>query len=293
MKIAPLRLHSDDFRVDLKANWRFELAELAEQMATAVEWLKTAKDIVVFTGAGISAESGIPTFRDQNGLWSKFPPDRFATLGGLGGVLMTDPGLLADFILAVLEPIVAARPNPGHKALADLQQVAAVTVITQNIDGLHQEAGSKRVYEVHGSLFEIVDGHGRSVGRLSKEEVQHIVEAVRVTRSNKSVRTALLTALKPAIHFGIGGIRRPKVVLFGEAMAEPDWSLALEAIRHCDCMLMVGTSATVYPAAALPREARLKGARLIAVDPKPCDADTWLRGTAATILPDLVSRVMT
>src|SRR5262249_44213642 len=127
----------------------------------AVNCLRRAERVVIFTGAGVSAESGIPTFRDAGGLWQKFPPEQFASWAGLLRTALLDPARLAEFLAAVLEPVAVAKPNPGHHAIAALEKHVLTTVVTQNVDGLHQEAGSTRVREIHGTFFEIVTWQGR------------------------------------------------------------------------------------------------------------------------------------
>ena len=112
---------------------------------TAVLALRKARRVVAFTGAGISAESGVPTFRDAEGFWQRFPPEKFATWKGLISTAASDPRSVAEFVLNVVEPIATAEPNPGHQALAELERQVPTTVITQNIDGLHQTAGSTTV----------------------------------------------------------------------------------------------------------------------------------------------------
>jgi len=251
--------------------------------------LRAARDIVVFTGAGVSAESGIPTFRDNEGLWRRFPPDRFATWEGLTRTVVADPRLFAEFLIAVLDPIAAARPNPGHLAIAELEKHARVTVVTQNIDSLHQDAGNSVVREVHGSLFEIVTLKGRFVKRLSRVEVMDLVVRLKDAVNGPLVLPRILAAVRPVLSLGLTSIHRPKVVLFGEAMAEPAWSLAQQAVRSCDCLLAVGTSATVMPAALLPGMAHSAGARVISVNPVPAEADINLTGPAATLLPALLN----
>ena len=124
-----------------------------DPMAQADDWLRRAGKVVVFTGAGASAESGVPTFRDDAGFWQEFAPEEFAHWKGLLATALVRPRRLAEFVYAVLGPIAAAEPNAGHRAIASLEKHANVTVVTQNIDGLHQEAGSRRVLEVHGSLL--------------------------------------------------------------------------------------------------------------------------------------------
>lgn len=264
------------------------MSDDAGNLSSAAECLRAAKNVVVFTGAGISAESGIPTFRDSDGLWERFSPERFATWDGLVKTAVADPRLFTDFLIAVLEPIAVAAPNPAHLAVAELEKHVRVIVVTQNVDGLHQEAGSTTVHEVHGSIFEIVTLGGRFVRLLSRTEIQGIVRKLREARE---ATLALPKALR-AIHSMLGpsgvSIHRPKIVLFGEAMAEPAWSLAQEAAERCDCMITVGTSAMVMPAAMLPGIARSAGASIIDVGLAPGEADFPLTGPAARVLPGLV-----
>ena len=132
---------------------------------TAVLALRRAKRVVVFTGAGMSAESGIPTFRDSDGFWQRFPPEQFASWRGLLQTALTSPHSVAEFVLNVVEPIAKAAPNAGHRAVAGLDRRVKTTVVTQNIDGLHQSAGSQDVLEVHGSLLEVVDVSTRKLVR--------------------------------------------------------------------------------------------------------------------------------
>ncbi len=139
----------------------------ADNWSTAVSALRNAKHVVGFSGAGMSAESGILTFRDADGFWQRFPPERFATWRGLWKTATTDPHSVADFVLNVVDPIARAEANPGHRAVAALERRAKTTVVTQNVDGLHQTSGSTDVLEVHGSLLEVVD-------RLTAQVVQRI-----------------------------------------------------------------------------------------------------------------------
>ncbi len=132
----------------------------------------------MFTGAGVSAESGIPTFRDDEGFWQQFPVREFATWKGLVRTAIRRPRRLADFIHAVLHPIAVAKPNAGHRAIAEMEKHVGVTVVTQNIDNLHQEAGNTIVHEVHGSLFEVVTRRGRFIRLLSRRQLLQIAEAL-------------------------------------------------------------------------------------------------------------------
>ena len=254
----------------------------------AAHWLRSARNVVVFTGAGISGESGIATFRDEGGFWSQFPPEQFATWNGLLKTAATRPRHLAEFLLALLEPVARATPNPGHRAIEQLEHHTCVTVVTQNVDGLHQEAGNTVVHEIHGSLFEIVTLSGRFVRLVSRRELLQIVEAVRGTLDRWFVLPRLLAAVSPVLRLDPGSVHRPKIVLFGEPMAEPAWTQSLAAAGACDLMLVVSTSGEVLPAAMLPHEARAAGAKLIGVGPEMGNADCWLSGPAGEVLPALV-----
>jgi NAD-dependent deacetylase len=256
----------------------------------AAGWLRSANEVVVFTGAGVSAESDIPTFRDEDGFWQRFPVGNFATWQGILRSAIHRPRQLAEFLYSLIYPIAAAKPNNGHLAIAELENHVGITVVTQNIDNLHQDAGSTIVLEIHGSFFEIVNRKGRFIKILSRKKLLAIGKHLdRICRC-KVVLPQLLTAIHPLAGLGFKGFYYPRLVLFGDALAEPAWTRALDAVRHCDCMIQVGTSGMVMPAAMLPLEAKDFGAKIITIDPHEGQGDVWLRGTAATILPQLVRR---
>lgn len=243
--------------------------------------------MVVFTGAGVSVESGIATFRDDGGFWDRFPPEQFAHTAGLVNALRNEPSRLAEFFYEVISPIAQARPNPAHRAIAAFEQSIPVIVVTQNVDGLHQMAGSSDVHEIHGSLLAVRSTLG-GIQHLTREDLQHVSEALQRAKSMAS-RRRLLWALRSLIGISYKGTYRPDVVMFGEALREPDWELAQRAVRECDVMLVVGTSGVVMPAAGLPSEARIRGARVINIDPFPPSAPgLWLRGKAGEVLPALL-----
>jgi NAD-dependent SIR2 family protein deacetylase len=179
-------------------------------------------------------------------------------------------------------------PNAGHRAIADLEKHVGVTVVTQNIDRLHQEAGSTVVHEVHGSLLEVISHRGRLVRTLSRRQLLEMAEALKRAQPGRFALLHVLRAIRPMAGIGLRGLHFPRIVLFGDAMADPAWPQAREAVRHCDCMIQVGTSGMVMPAAKLPAEAKAAGAKLITVDPHAGGGDVWLQGTAATMLPRLV-----
>jgi len=260
-----------------------------DEFAAAAGWLRAARRVVVFSGAGASAESGIPTFRDPDGLWTRFPPEQFATPDGLRAIAERSPRRAAEFVHALLQPIAEAAPNPGHHAAAALQRHARTTVVTQNIDGLHQEAGSRDVKEVHGSVFQITSDRGELLRRITREELRQVVARLAaVLREGALDLASALAAVKPILGIEAGRVYRPSLVLFGEPMAEPDWCEALAATEDCDCLITVGTSGVVYPAAMLPEMATSAGGKVIHIGPEPGFGDVWLRGGAGRLLPELL-----
>ncbi len=232
--------------------------------------LRAARHLVVFTGAGMSAESGVPTFRDaQTGLWAQYDPAELAT----PEAFRQHPKRVWDWYAWRRELVARARPNPGHRAVAEMERyVPQVTVVTQNVDGLHQDAGSSRVIELHGNLRRIV------CSRCRRE----------VPREQWA----------PAGPEGVprcphcGGLLRPDVVWFGEPLPGDAWRAAQQAMRTADGVLVVGTSGLVYPAAGLPLEAKAQGAWTMEVNPTPsalsAEMDYVLRGPAGEVLPALV-----
>ena len=265
------------------------MENLRDCITKAAESLRQAKHVVVFTGAGMSAESGIATFRDRGGLWRDFPPDQFGNLPGLERTALYQPRRLAEFLIQLLEPIAAAEPNDGHRAVAALQDHTRVTVVTQNVDRLHQDAGSREVWEIHGSLFTIIDSQGDVLRTLSRRQLREIVTSLwRLVDNRVVLLPQLMWRVRTMFGFRVGGTYRPDIVLFGESMADPAWVRAMEATEQCDCFLSVGTSATVYPAAFLPEEAAAAGTTTIVVDPNGGTGDHVLAGPAARVLPELV-----
>ncbi|KAB0596818.1 NAD-dependent deacylase [Cupriavidus pauculus] len=235
----------------------------AADLEAARAWVHAAQNIFVLTGAGISAESGVPTFRDAlTGLWARFDPEELAT----EEAYRRQPALVWQWYQHRRELVSAAKPNPAHYALAELARRKSVTLVTQNIDGLHQQAGSEHVVELHGNLFanKWLDGCGRC------DTVPPV--------PGEPPHCALC-----------GAMMRPGVVWFGEDLPRVARFRADHAAQHCDLCLVVGTSGLVYPAAALPGLAKEHGARVIVVNPQPSalddTADLVLRAAAGECLP--------
>ncbi|HWP18844.1 MAG TPA: NAD-dependent deacylase [Burkholderiaceae bacterium] len=238
-------------------------------------WVEAAGQVCVLTGAGMSAESGVPTFRDAlSGLWARYDPQELATEAGF----RSDPQLVWDWYASRREGVRAAEPNAGHMALARWQAAhpGRMTVVTQNVDDLHQRAGSTEVLCLHGSLF--VDAWLDPCPRLARGEL-----ACDPRRAAPG---------RPPRCEACGNLVRPGVVWFGEALPWNPLDGAQRAARHCTLMLVVGTSGMVYPAAGLPGVAKHCGARVVVINPHPTEldglADVVLRGTAAQLLPQLL-----
>jgi NAD-dependent deacetylase len=244
-------------------------------MERAAEILAGARRGVALTGAGISAESGIPTFRGEEGLWTQYDPVKVATIERF----REDPREYWTVARERGPAVLAAQPNPAHVALAGLEQSGhVVAVVTQNTDGLHQDAGSRRVVELHGS--------GRTVQCLDCGTVE----------PRRDVQTRLEFQMPPRCRICGGMFLKPTVVLFGEPMPITAVEDAMSLAREADVMLIVGTSLVVYPAADLPLVASRAGATLIIVnaEPTPFDdrADAVLRGRIGEVLPAVVSDSM-
>jgi NAD-dependent deacetylase len=232
--------------------------------------LSETHSIVALTGAGISAESGIPTFRGPQGLWRNFSPEKLATPEAFA----RDPRLVWEWYDWRRGIIHNAQPNPGHRALAEIERRktaggGSFTLVTQNVDGLHDRAGSRNSAKLHGDIWLV-----RCVGCGAAEENHQVP----------------LEPLPPRCR--CGALLRPGVVWFGEALPESEWQRALEASSRAEIFMVIGTSATVYPAAGLAEVAREAGAKLAVVNPQatPLDgiADWVLRGPAGEILPRLL-----
>jgi NAD-dependent deacetylase len=240
----------------------------------AAELLSAARKGVAFTGAGVSAESGIPTFRGVGGLWTKYDPVKVSSIDSF----MQDP--TAYWMVSKERGAIAlaARPNPGHLALVALEAAGfLVAIVTQNTDGLHQASGSRRVVEVHGS----------------SRTVQCLDCGIRESRA--VVQARLAVQMPPQCKSCGGTHLKPSVVLFGEPMPVAAMHEALALAQSADVMLVVGSSLVVHPAADIPLAAVRSGATLIIVnaEPTPFDslAEVVIHGRAGEVLPEILSQV--
>lgn len=249
-----------------------------------------AQRLVVLTGAGVSKESGIPTFRDaQTGLWAKYDPQRLASREGF----LADPACVWGWYDFRRNKVWCVQPNAGHQAIQHLEAICqqvtpkrSFTLITQNIDNLHQKAGSQQVLELHGNIFEYKCLDCEQPFLLSQlEGDEHVTQS-------KDFEALAELPLPPQCQL-CGGWIRPNVVWFGEMLNDGILSAAYDASRQADVMIVAGTSGVVYPAADLPAQAKRSGAVLIEVNPEPSALsplmDVSLKGTSAELLPDLVN----
>jgi NAD-dependent deacetylase len=230
------------------------------------QWLKEARFVVVLTGAGVSAESGVPTYRGAGGLWQGSDFRELASLEGF----QRDPKKVWAWYNERRRQLKQVRPNPGHYALAELERrLGGFALITQNVDRLHQAAGSRNVVELHGNIWEV-----RCTGCGRVED-----------------RTGIELPAEPHCS-QCGAWLRPNVVWFGEMLPEHAWQRAESWTRQADLFLVIGTSAEVWPAAGLIHLARQSGARIVEINPHETAAsslaDVILRGKSGEILPQLL-----
>ena len=227
--------------------------------------IKNYKKIVFVTGAGISQESEIPTFRGNNGLWRNYDPMKLATIDAF----YDNPKLVWEWYNERRNNIFQAQPNPGHNAIAELEKYAQVVILTQNIDGLHKKAGSLNVLELHGSIVKIKC----SVCDYNEEILTEISDFPPLCKC--------------------GNILRPDVVWFGESLPQDVWQNAIEFSSQCDLMVIVGTSLVVSPANTLPLYAKQNNATLIEINPENTklsgEMDEIIRNTSVETLPKLIS----
>jgi NAD-dependent deacetylase len=237
-------------------------------LSAAAQALRSGRRIAVLTGAGISAESGVPTFRDaQTGLWARYRPEELAT----PEAFERDSKMVWEWYQWRRELVGKARPNPAHYALVEIERRSpAFALITQNVDGLHRQAGSRNVFELHGNIH-----------RNKCFEGGHAVE-----------RWENDGAVPPRCPH-CGGRARPAVVWFGEMLPEAELQQAIAETQHCDLFLCVGTSTVVEPAASLPFAAIEHGATVVEINARPTPltrcATHVLNGPAGVILPQLVA----
>jgi NAD-dependent deacetylase len=243
-------------------NFPADLIELLRKSRSA-KW-------AVLTGAGVSQESGLRTFRDaQVGLWAQYKPEDLAS----PAAFRRDPKLVWDWYTWRREAVKAVRPNPGHYALAEIEkQIPSFTLITQNVDGLHRMAGSQNVLELHGNIQRVRCAECYTFTEIWGDDTESVPQC--------SV---------------CGGLLRPDVVWFGEALPREQLEAAVEAARSCDIFFSIGTSGVVQPAASLAHAARNRGAVVVEINAEPTPltpkVDYVFHGKSGEILPELVKAI--
>ena len=252
------------------------MSDLEQAISIARGWLRTAEKVVVVTGAGISTDSGIPDFRGPQGLWTKNPQaEKMATLQHYMG----DPEVRKRAWQNRLEQFAGERrPNPGHAAIVALEGLGKLhTLITQNVDGLHQAAGSTpaKIVEIHGTMREVM-----CMECGERAPMERALARVRAGEDDPPCRSC-------------GGILKSATISFGQSLVQADLERASRAASDCDLMLAVGSTLAVYPAAAVVPAAKRNGARVVILNAEPTEmdhiADVILRGSISDILPRLVA----
>lgn len=240
----------------------------------AVNLIRSSKHLVVVSGAGVSVESGIPAFRGESGLWTRFDPQKYASLDGF----TKNPGRSWHLFMELLVLIAQAKPNAAHHDLASLERCRYLkAIITQNIDGFHQLAGSQNVIEIHGTMRNLICTECKQ--RLSSRGMIFDSED--------------LPPICPC-----GGILKPEALLFGESIPSKPYFKSLKQIRLADVVLLIGTSGVVHPVSEFPEIALRHGARLIEINPeesvftRPCNT-LHLKGKATTVLGELKKALTT
>jgi len=240
----------------------------AERSISAVKArLARARAVTVLTGAGISADSGVPTFRGADGLWRNFRAEDLATPEAFA----RDPRLVWEWYNWRRELIATKSPNPAHYVLADLERrLERFWLITQNVDGLHRAAGSQQLSEIHGNIWKV---RCTRCGRVDE---------------NRTVPIAILPSCTAC-----NGLLRPHIVWFGESLATEDLDRSYEALRRCEVLLIIGTSGVVYPAASFAPVAKAAGAFVVEINldatPNTEVVDVSLQGRAKEVVPELLS----
>ncbi|MBI5178005.1 MAG: NAD-dependent deacylase [Nitrospinae bacterium] len=239
-----------------------------DDLARVRERLAIAKSVAVLTGAGVSAESGVPTFRGPQGLWRNFRPEELAT----PDAFERDPKLVWEWYDWRRGLIAPLKPNPGHYAIAEMEKrFPEFLLITQNVDGLHRVAGNAKMVELHGNIW-----HARCT-------------AEGTVRENRDVP---LKEIPPRCR--CGALLRPHIVWFGESLEEDVLEKAVNSCKRCEVLIVAGTSSVVQPAASLAGIAREAGAFVVEVNPEETPltpmADAYLQGASGLILPQLMMK---
>ncbi|PZC75979.1 hypothetical protein B5X24_HaOG205272 [Helicoverpa armigera] len=272
---------------------RIMASRQSSDMPKFKEALKSAKEVVILSGAGISAESGIPTFRGAGGFWRKYQAANLAT----PGAFRTSPSLVWEFYHYRREVAAKAQPNPGHIAIAQYEAKygtdKTITVITQNVDGLHVRAGTKNLIELHGNLYKTRCTKCKEVLVNNDSPICEALEGRGAPDATVVGSDIPVKSLPHCKKTGCGGLLRPHIVWFGENLDPAVMDKAQAAMATCDICLVVGTSSVVYPAAMFAPQAAARGAIVAEfnIEPTPATSDFhyYFEGPCGTTLPEALA----
>jgi len=254
-----------------------EMNTIDAQIKEVADLIRRSDKVLVFTGAGVSTESGIPDFRSADGIWSKYDPEDFTIQKFLSDKKTRKMhwDLLSDGDLSMFK----AAPNPAHHAITDLKKTGKLYgVVTQNVDGLHQKAGlpDELVFQLHGDL-----SHAKCLECGSRFPMQTVAEWMR-------------SDIQEPVCAKCSGMLKPDAVLFGEQLPTDVLLEAERRSRNCDLCIVLGSTLSVYPAALIPRYASENGAKLVIINLGPTELDSWadirIEGKAGEVMPDIVAR---
>jgi len=266
---------------------------MSSEILECARLILESKNLVAFAGAGLSQESGIPTFRGDQGIWKEYPPIIYGNLPGLALAFAFRPKRFRQFVASAISAFIQAEPNPGHLALAELFHRGLLkAVITQNIDNLEGRAGVKEVIQLHGSIYKMRCLRCGKIFEISRERLLLALEQLQKISGRASlIRFGRSLSKCPEC----GGIRRPDIVFFGEGLNPEDYDRAVDLARSSDLMLVLGTSGLVYPAGYIPNYAKDSGARLIEINPEPTAltplSELTINSTSALALPEIIRLV--
>lgn len=252
--------------------------------------IKNSKYIISFTGAGISTESGIPPFRGKEGLWEKYKPEIYGTLPGIISQFLISPLKVSNFIYDFTYPILNAKPNISHLTLAELEKKGFLkSIITQNIDNLHQKAGNKNVIELHGNLYKWFCKKCKKKEVMDEDRLKIFVEQLRKIKSRRDLSKYILNFIKCEC----GGRKRPGIVFFGELLPEEEFGKAELESKRADLFIIIGTSGLVTPASNLPYIAKENGAKIVEINPESSFSisDIVLKEKSTGIFKKILERI--
>jgi len=266
---------------------------MSEETRQAAEMIINSRRFLAFAGAGLSQESGIPTFRGDEGIWQKYLPIIYGNPAGLFSAFVFSPGKFREFVVSALESFILAVPNAGHQALAELFRAGLLkAVITQNIDDLEARAGVKELIQLHGNIYRMRCVSCKELWTMTREQLLEVLEHLKQARTRGEM-------IELGRRFGrcphCAGWGRPDIVLFGESLDQEEYYHAVELARSSDLVMVLGTSGVVYPAAMIPNYARKAGAKIIELNPEKSEMSQFselvIRAACASALPEIVAEI--